>query len=123
MKLHSDKITIDNIYAALLAAKNAGGVAKDVTFVVGHKSLSRSRQHGYEIQLGTLDKTSGPTRTRHYKNSGTNGAENVYAATYAEWGWFIAELFAIDPDATFGPYKGIDDFNTKTGFLFVLESA
>lgn len=123
MKLHADKITLTNVYDALFAAKAAGKITEDVHFVVLHKSPSRSRRHGYEIQLGTDDKTTGPTRSRHYKNSGHSGAASVYAATYAEWGWLIAELFAINPDATFGPYKGIDSFNTQTGYLFILASA
>lgn len=119
MKLHSDIIDLTGVYDAMLTAKRAGLVSADIAFVVLHKSPSRSRHNGFEIQLGTNDKTTGPSRSRKFKNSGHSGADNIYAATWDEWGFFIAELFAIDPDATFGSYKGLTDFNVQTGNKFV----
>lgn len=119
MKLHSDKITERDIYVALRDPR----IASDVHPVTLETGRSQSRRYRYEIQLGTYDQTSGPTKSRHYKNSGTSGASNVWAATYAEWGWFIARLFAIDPEATFGPYKGQDSFNAQTDNAFVLDAS
>lgn len=114
MKLHSDVHNYSSISRALLDAQNRGQVAADVHMVIFVPVRSRSHRYGFEIQLGTYNKTSGPANSRHYKNSGTYGASNIYAATYDEWGWFLAEVFAQDPDAIFGPYKGRDDFNTRT---------
>jgi hypothetical protein len=126
MKLHSDSLTPKDVHDALNTAKEAGLVADDIFFVQYEQAGSHSRSHGYLIQLGTYDKTSGPTKTRHYKNSGTSGAtsgyyaELVYAASYDEWGWFIAYLMAKDPEAIFGPYKGTESFNAQTNDAFVL---
>jgi hypothetical protein len=123
MKLHSDVIYHGMVTASLRTAKLAGHIAEDVYFVKLDVSPSRSRKYGLEIQLGAFDKTSGPSRSRRYKNRGNAGADSVYSATWYEWGFFIAELFIIDPDAVFGAYKGIDSFNAQTSNLFVLESA
>lgn len=120
MKLHTNIITQPAVYRALNSAILAGRISEDIYFVKLDPSPSRSRHYGYEIQLGTDDKTSGPTRSRHFKNRGNAGADSVYAATYAEWGWFIAELFVIDPAAVFGSYRGVASFNEQTENKFVL---
>ena len=114
MKLHTDTLTTSTIFHALADAKAKGNVARDVFLVVFHPGGSRSRQRGFEIQLGASNKTSGPTRTRHYKNSGQYGADSTWAASYDEWGWFIAELYLIDPNAIFGPYRGERHFHGMT---------
>ncbi len=52
-------------------------------------------------------------------NGGNYGADHEgYAATYSDWGRWIAELFARDPDAIIGPYKGHDDYHEQTGHLY-----
>lgn len=58
---------------------------------------------------------------RHYPNSGGYGALHVgeMAASWTEWGWFIARVFEIDPDARVGDYKGVDDFNRQTHDRFI----
>lgn len=127
MRLHTNTMTDLDLYTALRRAKNKGRVTQDVYFWAFERHRSRSRAGAYEIQLGTADQTSGPTRSRHYKNSGQYGArserngEPVWSATYEEWGWFIAELFAVEPDLIFGSYKGLASFNEQTGDKFLLE--
>lgn len=121
MKLHSDILDGPAIFNALRAAKTAGKVTHDIYFVQFNASGSRSRARGFDIQLGTDDRTTGPTKSRRYKNSGKYGADAIWAATYDEWGWFIAYLFDTDPDATFGPYKGQQDFEGKTRYQFIIE--
>ena len=118
MKLHSDYIDADGAMLAMRRAKSAGNVSYDIEFLVFNAQNSRSREFGYEIQLGTYNKTSGPTKSRRFKNSGTSGAGYLYAATYTEHGWFIAELFAMDAEAIFGPYKGVQSFNEQTDNRF-----
>ena len=122
MRLHTT-LEAPEVYAALRRAKDAGKVSFDVDFEVFLWHNSRKNVRAFEIQLGTYDKTTGPTKNRRYKNSGRYGAKNsgrygadstVYAASYDEWGWFIAQVFDADPDATFGPYKGIDGFDAMT---------
>jgi hypothetical protein len=121
MKLHSDVLDILSIRGAMEKAKGHGLVTHDIEFVEFQLQGSRSRKAGYEIQLGTYDQGSGPTKSRHYKNGGNMGAtsghyttDRVWAATYDEWGWFIVELFNTDPEAIFGPYKGVRSFHAQT---------
>lgn len=57
---------------------------------------------------------------RHYPNSGTYGAlrEGELAASWTEWGWFLARVFEFDPAARCGEYHGVDDFHAQTGERF-----
>lgn len=115
MKLHSDTITKADVRAAMRAAVLDSKITPDVHFVIFAPEGSRLRRYGYEIQLGTFDKTSGPTSSRRFKNTGYAGAGRVWAATYDEWGWLIAELFKIDPALIFGQWKhGVDRFHSDT---------
>jgi hypothetical protein len=137
MRLHTNLDYID-IAHALKSAKRAGQVAQDVTFqdgLVPHGS--RTHLRAYEIQLGTFEKDSLPAgytdqnghklNVRRFKNTGDSGASSgwyspsVWAATWDEWGWFIAYVFAADPDARFGHYASYADFMTKTKNAFDLE--
>lgn len=114
MKLHTT-LTARQVMEAMDAVKQRGLVTGDIQFIQFDPENSRTHPHGYKIQLGTFDKTSGPTRSRHYKNSGQYGADTtVWAASYTEWGWFLAEIFDQDPDAKFGDYKDYTDFHAKT---------
>lgn len=118
MKLHTT-LGYQQITQAMRDVKSRGQMTEDVMFVQFEHENSNSHPNGYLIQLGTLDKTTGPTNSRHYKNSGQWGSDNtMWAATYDEWGWFIAELFELDPDAKFGRYKNYDDFHAQTKTRF-----
>lgn len=55
---------------------------------------------------------------RRWKNTGRWGASHVKAATREQWGWYIAALYVLDPDAVIGEYRGYHDFHTKTGGKF-----
>jgi hypothetical protein len=137
MRLHTS-LTYPQILAALNAAKQDGRIAEDVMLTCTHHRSS-THQRAFEIQLGAYDKHSLPAGTvdqhgrkmsvRRYKNGGNIGAtsdtgfghgdESVWAATYDEWGWFIAEIFAADPEALWGSpknpqYENADDFNRLT---------
>lgn len=120
MKLHSNTLTDETVRQALRRAQAKGNVADDVYMVEFVPGGSRSRARRWEVQLGTNDKTSGPSKSRHYKNSGQYGGGQIWAATYDEWGWFIAELFVADPEALFGTYLGVDSFNQQTNDKYVL---
>ena len=114
MRIHTE-LNTQTLRGCLAQAKFQRKVTDDVHFVVGPNLYgSRSHDHAIEIQLGTYDKTTGPTRSRHYKNSGTHGADTIYAATYDEWGHFLALVFLCDRKAKAGPYNGHDDFHAKT---------
>lgn len=110
MRIHSNTLTRSDIVSALRQPE----IAPDIELVTFGVFSSRKRQRAYEVQLGTDDKTSGPTKSRHYKNSGTHGAGQIWAATYDEWGFFLADLFRLDPNAIAGQYNGADDFHAQT---------
>lgn len=140
MRLHT-KLTYAQVYGALRQAKDAGQVTEDVEFIVLADHGSRSRPRAFEVQLGTYDQCSLPAgyrdqygklmRVRRFKNTGSAGAssgvlcgDRVWSATWHEWGWFMARVFALDPGAVFGGkgygYHGREDFNYKTGQDFRL---
>lgn len=116
MKLHT-KLDIQAVYDSLTVTKARGLMSDDIHFHQFDEQPSKSHPHGFIIQLGTFDQASGPTNSRHYKNTGTRGAssdEQVWAASYDEWGWFIADIFDRDPNASFGHYKTRALFNEIT---------
>lgn len=69
---------------------------------------SRSHDRAYEIRLTGSSKYA-PRNMPGYK-----------AATYEEWGRFIARLFAYEPSAKIGHYKNEADFHEKTKYAFEL---
>jgi hypothetical protein len=137
MRLHTNLIT-PQILAALLRAKDAGHITPDVHFAVFIARRSRTHENSFEIQLGTHDRDSLPAgytdqhgRTLRVRRGrgGHQGAAR-YAATWHEWGWFIAQVFAADPDSRWGSdparsrhpwgYFSPEDFHVKTSGQFRL---
>jgi hypothetical protein len=105
MRIHSDVLGSDDLQAAL-AEIPYGGVYLQCRPT---RHGSRSRDHAYEAKL----RGYGARHTRR-PNSGTYGADDEYAATYDDWGYWLAELFSRDPNAICGPYKGAADFQRQT---------
>lgn len=140
MRLHT-KLSPRQVFAAMDAVKYDGKVAKDVQFTAFSDHKSGTHPFAYEIQLGTHSRDSlpegafgsngRPLRTRRPSASrkavgGWATGEPVWTAAWSEWGWFMAELFTLDPDARWGSvkgwhYAGTADFNTKTGNRFIPE--
>jgi hypothetical protein len=136
MRLHTN-LSYAHVYEALRQAKVEGHVTWDVEFVNFSAHGSRTMPFAFEIQLGTYDKHSLPAgytdqngqklNVRRYKNTGSRGASSeyygscgaVWSATWDEWGWFIAKVFQLDPDAYWaGHYSSSADFHRKTGRKF-----
>lgn len=135
MKLHTS-LNAREILAALRCAQYRGLIAPDVHTTILTPGPSRTHPYRYEIQLGSHDKHSLPAgyrdrhgtalRVRRHRNSPRGGAE--WAATWHEWGWFIAEVFTADPESRWGAnparsrrpwgYFSPDDFHAKTGGQF-----
>jgi len=138
MKLHTN-LTETQVYEALQWAKHKNLITRDVHFTVFTPGPSMTHPHGYEIQLGTYDQDSLPAgytdqngyklRVRRYR--GGNRGDARWAATWHEWGWLIAEIFAADPNARWGAnparcarpeyaggYSSPDDFHAKTDGQF-----
>ena|SRR5215471_2483819 len=135
MKLHTS-LTMQEVDATLHRVKTKGLIAWDVDFAVGIPGRSATHPYGYEIQLGTYDQDSLPAgytdqnghRLRVRRTRQGNGGEKRWGATWHEWGWFIAEVFAADPGARWGQdpararrpwgYFSPEDFHAKTDGQF-----
>lgn len=118
MKIHSDVIGYEgDVRRGLDAPKLHGDIDRNVIVEVTRKG-SRSHSYAYDVSLEWVgDKVKGDGR-RH-KNSGKYGADTgTYAAFYDEWGWFLAQLFELDPNMVAGRYKGYTDFHQSTDFKF-----
>lgn len=101
MKIHSDTLTLSDIRNAVpngcyLAAFDH----KDDYTSIGEEG-SRKRSRGYVVRL------SGSSKYNMQRLPDK-------AATWDEWGIFIAALFAADPNAICGWYSSRDDFIEKT---------
>jgi hypothetical protein len=139
MRLHTS-LGIAEVSWALSRAKRKGRIAADVQFTRLDPHTSRTHERAFEVQLGvpkclpyrplpagTVNQYGKPQKTRRT----TNGYANAYAATWGEWGWFIAEVFDVNPAARWGTnparsanpwgYAGLVDFDEKTDYQFVLE--
>ena len=140
MRLHTCLYS-QSVRDALKRAQDKGLIARDVEMTVFVPGRSRTHDYGYEIQLGTYNQHSLPAgyrdqrgntmRVRRYRNSNNGCAQ--WAATWHEWGWFIAEIFAADPAARWGTdpnrsarpewaggYASPADFHAKTDGVFDL---
>lgn len=117
MRIHintADSAIID----AMTAAVEAGQVSPFVQFDELIKRRSRSHRAAFEVRLVTHVKREGEKRYR--PNSGSIGYDGtpVWAATWHEWGWFLAHLFNLDPSAKAGPYRGAGEFHAATDGQF-----
>lgn len=122
MRLHSNILTESEVRDALDRAKLRGNVDSRIDFSILDSRGSRSHKGAYEVKLewnGEKVKGDG----RRWTNTGSRGADTHgnYAATYDEWGWFIAELFYKDEHATFGHYAGMDGFDAATRNKYLLD--
>jgi hypothetical protein len=147
MRLHTS-LTHQQVEAALERAKKAGRVDPNIYPVDTNSpdatSFCNMAEHGskthvrsFEIQLGSDIYTPIPEpvtrfgRTQKTRRRSQNG---TWAATWREWGWFMAEVFAADPNARWGTapkYDGKDerrwgyfdltDFDQKTKYEFCLD--
>lgn len=103
MKLHTDKIHMNDVY-------NAATAAGPMVSVGAGLAGSRSRSHAFNVTL------TGTSSRR--PNSGQTGAGDDYAATWDEWGMFFAHLYEIDPQMKCWAYDDADDFHFKTAARF-----
>lgn len=126
------------ITETLHRSKSAGLVGSGI-YLLEFNEYPRKRLKGvnphhpnrFSIRLGSHDQTGIPAgsldsqgKTMHLRRSWNTGYslgyyDHVYAATWDEWGWFLAYLFGQDPNAVCGWYKGRTDFNVKTDFRYV----
>lgn len=102
MRIHANTLTSAEIYKA----------AKEARVEVEHLTEhgSRKRAHAFEVKL------SGESRRRP-NNGGAHG--DVFAATWDQWGVFLACLFDLDDEVTIPTaYTDRDSFNYRTNARF-----
>lgn len=111
MRLHVDTIRAQDIYQAAHALP---GVSVDVT-----THNSRTRTLAYDVHLTG---TSG-RRANSGRYGGTSDTDD-YAATWDEWGMFLAYLYERDSRMRAGGtakrpvYRDADDFHWQTQYRF-----
>ena len=126
MRVHSDTLSAMGVIHALQAEKMAGRIDAGVNFMTMTRHGSRTHANGFEIQLHANTRNNG----RRAGNTGSYGAMDAsdgYAATFDEWGWLIAALYAIDPEMIVGSpkkpvYAHVADFHHKTGMTYEPEA-
>jgi hypothetical protein len=135
MRLHT-RLTADDIYAALQRAKDAGHIAPAVEFNPIFATGSQTHPRAYEISLTSPEYVPLPEPVNRYgrvQKTRRRARNGGWAATWREWGWFMAELFVMDPDSRWGTrprHDGRDnkrwgyfneaDFHSKTNQEFTL---
>lgn len=103
MRIHANNLTTSEIYKAARIAR------VEIEHLTEHGS--RKRAHAFEVKL------SGESRRRP-NNNGAHG--DVFAATWDQWGVFLAYLFDADNEITIPTaYVDRENFQFKTDARFV----
>lgn len=124
MRIHTNKIGYTQaIRDELAEQKRLGRIADHVHFKKLEIRGSRSHQFAFEVQMEAFERDNG----RRAGNSGSYGAMRPevdgYAATFDEWGWFLAALYAIDSNMIVGTpknptYRHAIDFHQRTALTY-----
>lgn len=102
MRIHSNTLTSKDVYDAARVAR--------ATVETLSEHGSRKRAHAFEVKL------SGESRRRP-NNNGAHG--DVFAATWDQWGVFLACLFDADNSITIPTaYEDLNVFHYQTGNRF-----
>lgn len=104
MRIHTT-VTEAEVYAAARLAR--------VDLATFARHGSRKSDHAFEVKL------EGESRQR--PNGGESGAGSGYAATWDQWGVFLAAIFRADPAASCWAYTDEQDFHWQTDDRFALE--
>lgn len=102
MRIHTDKLTASDLTGNLPDGCSIN--------IMNHGS--QSRDHAFEVQLRGWG-----SRHNRRPNSGKRGGSNsegMFAATYSDWGHWLAKLFEIDPEMSATYYKNCKDFHKQT---------
>lgn len=115
MRLHSSVITLQDVYRA--------GQVDTACTVDATQRGSKSRARSFDVALTAFDEPG--RRVRNFGTSGGSWGSTEYdkAATWDEWGIFLARLFALDPDMIAGTakhpnYADAADFGWRTDWRY-----
>lgn len=118
MRLHTDNLSP----RALVAAAHDAELDEVFVHVLSEHG-SRTHRRAYEVRLSAFPgrDRNGKARRPMTNNASFYGAFDK-AATYDEWGFWMAQVFDRDPGARFaGAYDGAEDFHQKTRYHYSLE--
>ena len=117
MKIYSDKLHLTDI----VGATPAGCVINHIDEL----TRTRKRLFGWQVQLGRIGSnrpfnsgqfgTQFDTITHGTRECGQRHTSRVGAATYDDWGDFLASLYKLDPKMAAGPYQSAEHFDNLTG--------
>lgn len=99
MRIHTTAAITPRIIA------NEASAARATAYEI-HRSGSRSHAVAYDVHL----EGSNPRRAQHDRDR--------FAATYDQWGHFLAGLYRIDPTMKAGSYQNVEHFNAMTNHAF-----
>lgn len=120
MRIHSDILTPELLRKCLSEDERFKGTGAAIWRLNEHGSRKRAR--AFEVRIGAdagqdiHGKTRRPSMGGGYYHPHNVGDEDYTekALTYAEWGFFLANVYAIDPNAHCTYYKNAEDFNKQT---------
>ena len=119
MRIHSSVLTAKDLHSAI---GEAGLPTAEVWVETLTQHRSTKRERAFEVRLAATQGRDRNGKARRPRNSGFYGAESggpyLKAATYDEHGYWMAVLFAKDPEAIVGPYKGVSEFNQMTRYKY-----
>jgi hypothetical protein len=108
MKVYSNTLTINDLNVAAHEVRDATG---DALYVGDAITIPRARvrRNGFNVRLTNFD-------SRRARNTGTHGGArgDDPAASWDDYGRWIARLFVRDPSARIAHYDGAADFHAKT---------
>ena len=104
MRIHSDILTNRHLIDAAAVAR--------VDFDQWEDKGSRKRDHAFDVTL------TGESRRRPNRGTSADRNHRGYAATWDQWGVFLAALFAIDPNMVTPYYADAEDFAFRTADRF-----
>lgn len=104
MRIHSDTLTDADLYRAAEEAR--------VTLVDMTRKGSRQRDHAFNVVL-----RGESNRAPNFGNGSPMG-HGKRAATWDQWGVFLAALFDLDPDMLTPYYRNAEDFHYQTSHRF-----
>lgn len=119
MRIHTDTLTPELLRKCISEDERFKDTGAAIWRLQSHGSTKR--HHAFEVRIGANAGKDINGKTRRPKmGGGYNPAipwdedHTEKALTYAEWGYFIANVYALDPYAIVGPYKSVDDFDEQT---------
>lgn len=115
MKIHTDTLTLADIHEAARVASALSGAP--VYLTRADERGSRSHRRAFDVILAS-DGTLSRRRVNYGSARYADRFDRPYAATWDQWGWFLASLFAADPGAKCWAYYGADMFHAATGMRF-----